>query len=337
MAYEWLFAAAGDKWRARLRSAAVAALPFVLVTGAYLAARSLALHGVAHKTVELPAKIALLTIPSALWAYIRLLLAPVGLSVFYDTPYVTHVSMRYVGLPLIGIGMAIGLLVWWWRKSRSAVVAFASVWLVTPILPLLYLSVLPMGDFIHDRYLYLPSVGFALLVAMALAELDAVKVLARPAGQLVALALGFLMAFATVAQSVPWANDLLLYYHGMAVAPNNDLPRNKLAASLVQRGMYAEGSKLYQVVLASDPDYWYANYRMGFAQYKLGRYAEAERYLARATQLHGTPDEYYYLGLAQMKLGHDDAAGKSLAEAVRLQPNAPEYQEALATVKRQHR
>jgi hypothetical protein len=309
----------------------------VLLTGAYLAARTLALHGVAHKTVNLPAKIALLTIPSALWAYIRLLLAPVGLSAFYDTPYVTHVSMRYVVLPLIGIGMAIGLLGWWWHRSRSAGVAFASVWLLAPILPLLNLSLLPMGDFIHDRYLYLPSVGFALLVAMALSQLDARQVLGWPAGQLLALALALVMAFATVAQSVPWANDLLLYYHGMAVAPNNDLPRNKLAAALVQRGMYAEGIKLYQVVLATDPDYWYANYRMGFAQYQLGRYAEAERYLARATQLHATPDEYYYLGLAQMKLGRNEAAGKSLEEAVRMQPDAAQYKDALATVKRQSR
>jgi tetratricopeptide (TPR) repeat protein len=136
-----------------------------------------------------------------------------------------------------------------------------------------------------------------------------------------------------VAQSVPWANDLLLYYHGMAVAPNNDLPRNKLAASLVQRRMYSEGIKLYEVVLASDPDYWYANYRMGYAQYMIGHYPEAERYLARATELHGTPDEFYYLGLAQEKLDKLDGAQAALEQAIKLDPGHAEAQRQLAQLR----
>jgi tetratricopeptide (TPR) repeat protein len=336
-AYEWLYAPGEERWNARLRASLLAAAPFVLVTAAYLVARAQALGGIAHKTVNLEGNIALLTIPSALWAYVRLLMAPIGLSVFYDTPYVTRVSMKYFVWPLIGVLLVIGVLLWWWRRSRSPLVAFASLWMLLPILPLLNLTVLPMGDFIHDRYLYLPSFGWAMLAAVALAQLDTRQILGRPAGQVAALGLAAVMAFATVAQSVPWANDLLLYYHGMAVAPNNDLPRNKMAASLVNRGMYNEGIKLYEVVLANDPDYWYANYRMGYAQYMTGHYPDAERYLARATELHGTPDEFYYLGLAQMKQGRQDAAGKSLEEALRMRPDAAEYKEALAMVRRQSR
>ncbi len=335
-AHEWLFGTKGRQWSARLRAAILWACPFAIVASVYLLARAHALHGVAHSTVNLPARIALLTIPSVLWNYLRLLLAPVGLSVFYDTPYITHVSLRHVLLPSAGVLVFEALLVWWWRRqSRSPVVAFAALWLALPILPLLNLRWLPMGDFIHDRYLYLPSIGFVLLVALALTQMDCRQVLARPVGQVLAVALAVVMAFATVAQSVPWANDLLLYYHGMAVAPNNDLPRNKLAATLVQRGMYDEGIKLYQVVLKTDPDYWYAHYRMGYAQYKVGRYTEAERYLTRAIQLHGTPDEFYYLGLAQMKLGRHEAASQSLQEAVRRQPEVAEYRQALAMAEQQ--
>lgn len=332
-AYEWLYAPGEKPWSARLRASLMAAAPFVLVTGAYLLARAQALGGVAHKTVNLEGNIALLTIPSALWSYVRLMMAPVELSVFYDTPYVTHVSMKYFVWPLVGVLLVIGLLLWWWRRSRSPLVAFASLWMLLPILPLLNLTVLPMGDFIHDRYLYLPSVGWAMLVAMALAHLDTRQILGRPAGQAAALGLAAVMAFATVAQSVPWANDLLLYYHGMAVAPNNDLPRNKMAASLVNRGMYNEGIKLYEVVLASDPDYWYANYRMGYAQYMTGHYPAAERYLARATELHGTPDEFYYLGLAQEKQDKLDGARAALEQAIKLDPGHSAAQRQLTELR----
>jgi len=337
VAYEFLFGDAARRWSERIRAIATPLLGFVAVTAAYLAARANALHGVAHKTVDLPATIAALTVPSALWWYLKLLVLPIGLSVFYDTPYVTHVSLRFFVLPVVGIAVAAGLLIWWWRRTRSPLVAFAAIWVLLPILPLMNLTVLPMGDFIHDRYLYLPSIGLVLLVAAALASIDTREILGRPAGQVVAIALAFVLAFGTVAQSVPWANDVVLYYHGMQVAPNNDLPRNKLAATFVQRGMYEQGIKLYQVVLQDDPNYWYANYRMGFAQYMSGHYPEAERYLARATALHGSPDEFYYLGLTQAKLGNDEAAGKSLAEAVRLQPEVAEYKQALATLGRQSR
>jgi protein O-mannosyl-transferase len=337
IAYDFFYRHSARRWSDRIRALALPMLCLVVVTSLYLIARANALHGVAHKTVNLPAGIAALTVPSALWWYLKLLVAPVNLSVFYDTPYVTHVSLRFFILPLLGIAAAAGLLAWWWRRTRSPLIVFASAWLLLPILPLLNLTVLPMGDFIHDRYLYLPSVGLVLLVATALASIDTREIMGRPAGQVAAIALGVVLAFGTVAQSVPWANDVVLYYHGMQIAPNNDLPRNKLAATFVQRGMYEQGIKLYQVVLQEDPNYWYANYRMGYAQYMTAHYPEAERYLARATALHGSPDEFYYLGLTQAKLGNEEAAGKSLAEAVRLQPEVAEYKQALAMLGQQSR
>jgi tetratricopeptide (TPR) repeat protein len=92
------------------------------------------------------------------------------------------------------------------------------------------------------------------------------------------------------------------------------------------------------VVLAGDPDYWYANYRMGYAQYKVGRYAEAERYLARATELHGTPDEFYYLGLAQEKQDKLEGAQAALEQAIKLDPGHSAAQRQLAELRqRTHR
>jgi tetratricopeptide (TPR) repeat protein len=97
--------------------------------------------------------------------------------------------------------------------------------------------------------------------------------------------------------------------------------------------MYNEGIKLYEVVLAGDPDYWYANYRMGYAQYMIGHYPDAERYLARATELHGTPDEFYYLGLAQEKQDKLDGARAALEQAIKLDPGHAAAQRQLAELR----
>jgi tetratricopeptide (TPR) repeat protein len=95
------------------------------------------------------------------------------------------------------------------------------------------------------------------------------------------------------------------------------------------RGMYDKGIRLYSFVLENDPDYWYANYRMGYAQYMTGHYDKAEEYLAKSVAVQAEPDALYYLGLASEKLKRFDAAESALREAIKRAPNAPGYAFAL--------
>ena len=43
--------------------------------------------------------------------------------------------------------------------------------MVLPIVPVLFLRAYAEGDIAHDRYLYIPSIGFVLLVSLFLAEI----------------------------------------------------------------------------------------------------------------------------------------------------------------------
>ncbi len=328
--YELLFSRGA--LRDRVAMSARAAGPFAVLAVVYVVVRAAALGAIAHRLVNLPAHVGLWTLPSVLWFYIRHLLLPIQLSAFYDTPYVTHASWKFFFLPLLGIVLAAAAVAIAWWKSRSPLIPFGALWIFVPLLPLLDLSVLPMGDFVHDRYLYLPSIGLSLLLAIGLAHLDTVRL---RLGTALALVLALAMGTWTVVQSRPWMDDVTLYAHGMKVAPNNDLPRNKLAATFVQRGMFEQGIRLYAFVLTVDPDYWYANYRMGYAQYMIGHYAEAERYLARAALLNRIGPVLYYLGLTTAKLRQFDAAEAALREAVRLEPRAPGYALALGLVLKQ--
>ena len=318
-----------EDWKKKISDTAVTMVPFAAVAIVYLMVRASALHGLAHKTVDMPGSISLFTLPSVLWFYLKQLVLPVRLSAFYDTPYVTHVSWKFFLAPLLGVVIAASVLAYGWWKSRSPLVALGAIWILLPLAPLLNLSLLPMGDFIHDRYLYLPSIGLAMLAGMALSKLDTVKIAGKPAGIIAAVAIGIAMIAGTVVQSLPWADDIPLYVHGMKVAPINDLPRNKLAATYVARGMYEQGIRMYAFVLANDPDYWYANYKMGYAQYMTGHYEKAQQYLAKAAALNGMPDALYYLGLCSTKLKQYDTAESALKEALKRDPKAPGYAFAL--------
>ncbi len=319
----------GVDWKKRVTDAVKGVAPFVVVTLIYLVVRAGALQGIAHRTVDIPASVSLYTLPSVLWFYLKQLCLPVGLSAFYDTPYVTHVSWKYLLAPLLGVVVMLAVIAMAWWKSRSPVVGMAAVWMLLPLAPVMNLSLLPMGDFVHDRYLYLPSIGFAILVAMAMAKLDDISIAPQYASAAVAGAIAVAMIAGTITQSLPWRDDIPLYVRGMRIAPNNDLPRNKLAATFVARGMYDKGIRMYEFVLAVDPDYWYANYKMGYAQYMTGHPDKAEQYLARCVAVNAVPDALYYLGLSATKLKKYDQAESALREAIKRDPKAPGYEFAL--------
>src|SRR4029079_13808170 len=98
-----------------------------------------------------------------------------------------------------------------------------------------------------DRYLYLPSIGFSIIVAVALRQIrfSSQKMLGQPVLQTADVALiGVYVSLMTSIQTGHWANNLLLFFRGAAVAPNNDIAKNNLANEMVERGLYDEAIKL---------------------------------------------------------------------------------------------
>src|SRR6185295_6040863 len=170
-----------------------------------------------------------------------------GLSVFYDTPYVTAFGLRNFVVPLVAL-IAIGLLLWQWSR-RTPIVRIAVAWLVLPILPVMNIAVFYDGELAHDRYLYVPSIGFAILLAVALRQLAAgsSRLFGQPALQAIAvLTLVCLLNQATVSQTAYWADNFSLYSRGVAIAPNNFLAINNLGSALARQQRYEEAIHLYR-------------------------------------------------------------------------------------------
>lgn len=335
--YEWIHGSRGTGLRGqfnRARRALLVAAPYLALTCVYLFIRSLALAGLSHTVTPLPKSSILLTWPSLIWFYVKLLFWPVGLSAFYDTPYVTEPDFANFYLPCLAVIM-IGIALWMWAR-RSKEVAFASFLLLLPVLPLLNLSVFIQGEIAHDRYLYLPSIGFSMMTALALRRINfgQAKLFSQPALQVVSvLALAALLGFATATQNLYWANGLLLYYRGVTIAPNNDIAKNNLANEMLERGMYEEAVNLYTQVIDRNPDYWLANYNLGYAYYNLGMFEEAEKRFTRALQTNRLdPDEFARLSLTQMKLGRLDDAEATICRAIQIRPDAPAYHYQLGVI-----
>jgi tetratricopeptide (TPR) repeat protein len=315
----------------RLRIGLAAAGPYLAVTVVYLAARLAVLGALSYDYTSLPLGTLLATLPSVLWSYLELLLWPVGLSAFYDVPYVQPDQTSLILLPAAGVAaVAVGL--WMWSRSSRAA-AVATSWLALPLLIMLNLRALPQDEFVHDRYVYLASVGFALLVGLAWELLSSARSRFPThaiAWATVAILLLAALGAGTVYYCRFWANNQVLYERGMAIAPNNSLVTNNLAGLYVARGDYAAAIPLYERIIARNRDFWLSTFNLGYCFYKLGRPAEAEPYLRRAAAIDATrPDSYLYLGLVHLQTGRVEEAEKEFRRALALRPDGRGYHFAL--------
>jgi tetratricopeptide (TPR) repeat protein len=207
---------------------------------------------------------------------------------------------------------------------------------VLPIIPVLFLRAYAEGDIAHDRYLYIPSIGFVLLVLLFLAEIAShwpARKEDLQFGAILAVALAY--AVATVTQQTYWASDLLLYERAYRIAPRDNLICNDLGAALMDAGKSGEAMTLYSQVLAREPGFWLSNYNLGYSYYKMGKFKDAENYLRQAIRINAADsDEYIYLGLSVWRQGRADEAAPYIQQAIQIRPTAPGYHFVLAMIRR---
>ncbi len=328
----------GERAGSTVAAAIRAAIPFAAVVLIYSFVRFRALGSWSHPTVAVGWRRVFLTWPAALWFYIRHLVLPFRLSEFYSLAYVRQASTRAFWLPLafvLASAIAVWLLSAQTRGRARKVARFALVLIIVPLLPVLDLRSLTAGDIVHDRYLYLPSVGFALLIAVLIHGLG--RRTSVRAGMIwqAALSAFIIMNFAalTVGQQMQWANDILLYTRGMESAPDNLTVRDNLANALLEVNQPARAIPLYLDVLERNPAFWRSNYNLGVAYYKIGNYQGAEDYLKRAVGIDPSDsDQYIYLALAQLQLRQLSEAADNAQRALARNSHARGYHFALGLI-----
>lgn len=267
----------------RVFRAAMEAAPYAVVTAAYALLRK---HALPHATGQFDPNHGMIdmarTLPLVLSVYLRQLLIPVGMTALYYTPYVTSAILSEVVAPALVLGAAtVGL--WYWnRREANSRVAFAGLWLLIGLAPALYLRNFGNGDFVRDRYMYLPSIGFAILAAMGLRRLPPVKGWSAQAVQgcaVFVLCGGYLCA--SIAQQVYWANDMALLVRGQTLYPGNPYALAGLAKEYSQRGAHDKAIELAQTAVRDHPEYAYGPLALAEAYIHAGRYEEGRAWLER--------------------------------------------------------
>jgi len=340
LAYEWCF---GTEWGRPLEVSKLLAWcgealsriwPYFLLVALYVPARIYALKGFNHPITPLSTAQLVFTWPSLVAFWVRHLLWPAGLSTFYDFPAVVDPTLRNFVFPAVFVACVGLMLIACVRSSRAA--AFFAVWLVLPLIPLLNLRVFVADDFAHDRYLYLPSVGLAVLVAMLLKKVcvGPPRWLGVPSSLLVAgLCLAAGLGYGTITESSYFKDNLTFYAYNLTKAPRNPYAESNYAIVLGESGLYGPALEKFLDVANQHPSFYTAVYNLALTYYKMGNLTEAEEYFLRAMRINpNKPDDYFYLGMTYFKSGRTAEAIACMRQAIAIRPTGFAYHFALGVM-----
>jgi tetratricopeptide (TPR) repeat protein len=310
--------------RVRLSRVLRRTLPFFAAAVVYIGLRYAVLGFISKaepKTVGVTGAQVLLTIPSALLSYARLLWMPYPLAITYPLGYVASAAdPRFWAAALAVAAMVAGA---WWLVRSSAAGQKALLFLILFLLPVLNLKAFnPQESLIHDRYLYLPSVGFCMLIALGLvwlsAKFGAGQTIFRTATALIA---GILLLL-TVNQNQSWQNDLVMARGALKLNPQSPFLLNYVGAYYSQRNQTAPAEQSYLEALEYDPKYYDALSNLGDLYRTQGRLTEAEQSYLRAIE-YAAPyaDTHYNLGVTYTTQGRYEEATRALLDALEIQPS----------------
>ncbi|XP_068627864.1 protein O-mannosyl-transferase Tmtc3 [Battus philenor] len=181
-------------------------------------------------------------------------------------------------------------------RTRSSALSMGLALLVLPFLPASNLF-FPVGFVVAERVLYMPSMGWCLLVAHGW------RLVAKKRATLAAAALIFLLlAFSakTYVRNWDWKTEYSIFASGLKVNRNNAKLYNNVGHALEAEGRYADALQFFNTAVNVQPDDVGAHINVGRTYNHLGRYQEAEEAYVKAKSLlpKAKPGESYQARIA---------------------------------------
>ncbi|KAH8314304.1 hypothetical protein KR059_000548 [Drosophila kikkawai] len=166
-------------------------------------------------------------------------------------------------------------------QSRTLIMCLG--WMVLPFLPASNLF-FPVGFVVAERILYMPSMGYCLLVAYGFEQLQR-RLGGRRLGQAALAVLLLSHALKTHQRNWDWRTEYSLFMSGVHVNQRNAKLYNNVGHALENDGRFEEALLYFQQAVRIQTDDIGAHINVGRTLNHLKRYAEAEQAYVQAKAL----------------------------------------------------
>ncbi len=241
---------------------------------------------------------------------------PTGLAVFY--PYAEIPVWQALLSVAVIVTITYGAVT---SRRQHPMILAGWLWFLGMLIPVI--GIVQVGLQSHaDRYMYLPMIGLAIMIAFGAADFLQTHASLRPAiVTSAALVCGALM-FGTWTDLQYWRNSRALYEQALAVTENNYIADNGYGEILLREGQPADAVPHLLRVTEREPWFSGAHINLGAAYSKLYRLKEAEQQYRIAVQIdHESAEAHAGLGVALGELGRAGEAIPQFYEALRIRPD----------------
>ena len=257
--------------------------PYGAVSAVYLLVRWAVMHRAGVENGEHTWAEVIFSAPSILLFYLKKLFVPWHLSGCYVNP-LTASPTGLFWLQLFGISMGLAA-VGWCAYRYDALAGLEGALIVIPMLPALAVTrIYPQGDITHDRYLYVPSIGLSLLVAMLVKRIWALEKSAKLA--VTAGVVAVLVAFSaeTIAQQRYYQDDVAFYSRVIEISPSDGFARGMLGNVYLDEGRHDLALEQLWKASQVSPDNQKVTLFLARGLFATGKYEEAETVLNELLQ-----------------------------------------------------
>lgn len=271
--------------------------------------------------------------------YLRKMVLPFDLAVFYPYPTEGIAAWKIVGSLLFLGAVSYGVFRYR-RRNPYALVGW--LWYLVTLVPVI--GLVQVGEqAMADRYTYVPLIGIFMMIAWGIPALLAPEppeakapahackhhkpqslvqtpASPRPISPVVpaiAVVMIFIFALCTWRQIGFWQNRLTLFSHALDVTSANYLAHNMVGASLSEEGKFKEAVVHFNKTLAIKSDDPFAYNNLGNAYTRLGKLNDAIPAYQRAIELKpDSPLGYFNLGMDLALAGRVDEAIKEFSTVI---------------------
>jgi Flp pilus assembly protein TadD len=320
-------------------------LPFAIIDILYIILRFFILDIGARSSEYIGGNlyITALTMSKVIIKYITLLISPLNLTLYHNITIATSILNLKVILSIAVMATLIIIAIKSYKHTKKStkqisgvseiqriskhnkIITFIIAWFFITLIP--FSNILPLRVIMAERYLYLPSFAFCLLIGILINQIYNLKQIKISKLMAIILTIILIASFSivTIKRNSDWKDDMTLWKKTVETSPSSSEAHDNLGFSYERAGDIDKAINEFKKSVELNPSNYKAYTNLGTSYAQKENLELATVYLEKAIEIENT---YYkahnYLGLVYAKQGRFNESIVSFKNAIKLNPNFDE-------------